>query len=99
MGQAGQGNWSGAAQKVSNLIAASQMAIIYFRPQGLIKQADRDAAVQRCRNHFAYMHALRKNVTYITTNCLCDSLLHASDQSVIAADLALWPTSPSKIEG
>lgn len=70
------------------------MEIICFQPlidvEGLVKEADRNAAVQRVKNYFPYMRALRTTVTYITTNRSYDFDSHTDDMKVIAADLALF---------
>lgn len=81
-----------AAKKIGDLCASLGMEIICFQPlidvEGLTKQADRDAAVQRVKNYFPYMRALRTDVTYITTNRSYDFDSHTDDMKVIAADLA-----------
>ncbi|PWN87286.1 xylose isomerase-like protein [Acaromyces ingoldii] len=81
-----------AAKKIGDLCASLGMEIICFQPlidvEGLTKQADRDAAVQRVKNYFPYMRALRTDVTYITTNRSYDFDSHTEDMKVIAADLA-----------
>ncbi|GAA6043174.1 hypothetical protein JCM8097_008708 [Rhodosporidiobolus ruineniae] len=83
-----------ATKKIGDLCASLGMEIICFQPlidvEGLVRQADRDAAVQRVKNYFPYMRALRTNVTYITTNRSYDFSSHTDDVSVIAADLALF---------
>jgi 4-hydroxyphenylpyruvate dioxygenase len=82
-----------AAKQLGDLIAALGMELICFQPlidvEGLTKQADRDAAVQRVKNYFPYMRALRTNVTYITTNRAYDDS-HTDDMQVIAKDLAFF---------
>lgn len=81
-----------AAKKIGDLCASLGMEIICFQPlidvEGLTKQADRGAAVQRVKNYFPYMRALRTDVTYITTNRSYDFDSHTDDMKVIAADLA-----------
>lgn len=83
-----------AAKKIGDLVASLGMEIICFQPlidvEGLVKQADRDASVQRVKDYFPYMRALRTTVTYITTNRSYDFTSHTDDMTVIAADLALF---------
>ncbi|ORY90314.1 xylose isomerase-like protein [Leucosporidium creatinivorum] len=83
-----------AAKKIGDLVASLGMEIICFQPlidvEGLVKQADRDAAVQRVKDYFPYMRALRTTVTYITTNRSYDFTSHTDNMGVISSDLALF---------
>lgn len=83
-----------AAKKIGDLCASLGMEIICFQPlidvEGLVNQADREAAVERVKNYFPFMRALRTDCTYITTNRRYDFDNITGEVSVIAADLALF---------
>lgn len=83
-----------AAKRIGDLCASLGLEIICFQPlidvEGLVKPADRDAAVERVKAYFPYMRALRTTVTYITTNRSYDFDSHTDDMSVIARDLATF---------
>lgn len=70
------------------------MEIICFQPlidvEGLVKEDDRKAAVERVKAYFPFMRALRTTVVYATTNRSYDFDSHTSDVQVIADDLALF---------
>ncbi|BGO90248.1 hypothetical protein NBRC10512_004769 [Rhodotorula toruloides] len=83
-----------AAKKIGDLCASLGMEIICFQPlidvEGLVNQADREAAVERVKNYFPFMRVLRTDCTYITTNRRYDLDNITGEVSVIAADLALF---------
>ncbi|GAA6019104.1 hypothetical protein JCM10207_006544 [Rhodosporidiobolus poonsookiae] len=83
-----------AAKRIGDLCASLGMEVICFQPlidvEGLVNQADREAALERVKAYFPFMRALRTTVTYITTNRSYNFDQITDDVSVIAADLALF---------
>ncbi|GAA6049865.1 hypothetical protein JCM3770_004221 [Rhodotorula araucariae] len=80
-----------AAKHIGDLCAPLGMEIICFQPlidvEGLLDATERAAAVERVKNYFPFMRALRTNVTYITTNRRYDDRI-TGDVDAVAADLA-----------
>ncbi|KAM0752621.1 xylose isomerase-like protein [Meredithblackwellia eburnea MCA 4105] len=83
-----------AAKRVGDLIASLGMELICFQPlidvEGLVIESERAAAVQRVKDYFPYMRALRTDVTYITTNRRYDFENITDDMDVISKDLAYF---------